>query len=176
MSRQKFAVKKSTVADLPEDEKWYLLRYGEKCDPEALKAVHAIHNSLFTTSTGDGDPCGFAAMYRDEAWAIITKHYQADWSKNDGSFFQAMANAMEVHMRPVDPAFLVVGEEIQFRKKHDKPSLTAEQMHKLVKSAGIPVTEKTVRRAIAYWGEKPAPVKRGARPGQKRRPLHRVHR
>jgi hypothetical protein len=172
--RKQFAVKKSTLADLPDDQKWYWLRYGEKCDPEALEAVHAIHNSLFTTSTGEGDPCGFAAMYRDEAWAIITKHYRAGWSKNDGSFFQAMANAMEVHMRPVDPVCAFIGSEILDREARKLPLPTAPEMHRRLTEAGIPATVKTVRRHFQYWGRTPTPDKHGPDRGHKRRHLHRA--
>ena len=173
MSRTKFAGKKATLADLPIAEKWRILRYGEKCDPDALAAIRAIHNAIFM-KVFPPDSGQISAMYKDEAWEIITAHYRADWGKHDGSFFRALADAMEVHQRIVDPAYARSGGEIQRCEASDLPLPTLHEMRFILADAEIEVTLKTVGRGFKFWGKSPTPMRRGAKSGQKRRHVHRA--
>ena len=150
---------KKGLADLPETERWYNLRYGENCDREALQAVHAIHNAVMLRSEPPDET--ISETFKNEAWEIIAERYRRDWANHDGSFFIAMGRAMEVHMRANDPCCVFVANEIIQRELRGLSMPTEKEMHAIAKAAGIKSTRKTIGRAFRYWGRKSSPDKRG---------------
>jgi len=177
MSRTKNAVQVITkqgnrpLAGLPIGKKYQQMRYGRKCDPAALEAVHALHNALFLKSSPPNpafDDQVFAE-YRDEFWNFIADNYRKSWTKHDGSFFRKLADAMEVHQKTVDPAWSFIGSEMIQCRSREIPMRTISEMHQSLLHVGIQTTRKTVERIFEYYGVKPQQGKRGPRPGTKQK-------
>lgn len=181
--RRKRAVKTGhdALAGLPIEEKWQRIRYGTECDPEALEAVHALHNAACIGVVNDaGQDLAFTKQirdeYRDEAWAIIVRHYREDWPKHDGKFFLAMAHAMRVHQKPIDPVWSYVGSEIMQAEARQLPPPPKPELKRDLAEIGVPTSIKTIGRISKAFERRLPPAKRGPKPNTKRKGVHRARR
>ena len=173
MSRAKHAVKSASILDESTERQYQAKRYGEKCDRDALTAIRALHNSIYRRSTSEAINAQIVAKDRDTFFEYIKSNYQKSWFNHHGSFFRKLADAMEVHQRPVEPHHTVFIGEIQDRKVRGMSMPTVSEMYRLISDAEISVTRKTVERLFRMYNVTPAKGKRGPKPGTKQESVHR---
>ena len=166
-------IKKQDVAATPEAclEHRDKFRYGNKCDSDALMAIHNLHVALNlkcpVPPLEPFDKTSFG-KYRERFWRHVAINYQSSWEKHDGTFFRKLADAMEVHLRPNDPVWTCVGDEIIVRRMFERQIPTVTEMHRVLTGRGITATRKTVERIYAFFRiERKA--KRGQRTGAKQK-------
>jgi len=146
-------------------------RYGNKCDSDALIAVHNLHAALNLKSPVPPlQPFdkGIFDKYRERFWRYVATNYEKSWAKHDGTFFRNLAAAMEVHLRPNDPVWTCVGDEIIVCRMFERQIPTVTEMHHVLTKRGITATRKTVERIYAFFGIKRT-AKRGPRTGAKQK-------
>ncbi len=159
-------------------------RFGRKCDPDgnelhrvALAAIRALHFALNLPSRVPL-PRSFNKeshdRYREQFWQHVVSYYSRDWANHDGRFFRALADAMEVHLRPNDLVWTSVGDEIIVHRLARMQLPTVAEMYADLCRKGIKTTRKTVERIYKHFGEE-RKAKRGPRPGTKQKSVHRAH-
>jgi hypothetical protein len=178
--RIKNADKIKQPSDMTREEIRFQLCYGNKCDRDALNAIRALDNALNMKTEAQWPTPAFDKqifdMYREEFWKYVATNFQESKSKHDGTFFRKLAGAMEVYQKPPDPAWSCGLGEIQDRVNRGLPMPTVSEMHRILLECEIVTTRKTVERIFKFAGHKPAPAKRGPRPGTMQKSVHRVSR
>lgn len=158
-------------------EKFTAFRFGRKHDPDALAAVHALHNALHLKSSSPS-PVFEKQIFdeqRDIFWTFVAENYEQSWTKHDGTFFRRLADAMEVHQKPNDAAWTFVSGEIITRREHGLSIPTVSEMHRDLEQRGITATRKTVENIYREHGVS-REAKRGRKAGTKQKSVHRIRR
>jgi hypothetical protein len=145
-------------------------RYGRKCDPDALEAIHALHNALHLKSSPPSPSFDkqISSAEREKFWNYVATNYEKSWTRHDGTFFRKLADAMEVHQQANDPARTVVTGEIIICQERGLAIPTVSEMHKDLAWRGIEATRKTVENIYKDLGIART-AKRGAKPGTKQK-------
>ena len=158
-------------------------RFGNKCAPEegkpdeqelrlaALDAIRALHFALGLPSRVPSPrPPGKESsdQYREQFWQFVATYYARDWANHDGRLFRALADAMEVHLRPNNPAWTFVCDEIIVRRLAGLEMPTVTEMFEELSRRGIQTTRKTVERIFAHMSVERV-ARRGPRAGSRRK-------
>ena len=103
-------------------------------------------------------------FHRDNAWNALAKATLAAFKTGDGTIFHAMAEAVKLHSKPIDPRQAFVFTQIGAAEAFRLPLPTIPQLMVALEKLGLGTDRRSLRRIVEEYGERKLPNRKPGRP------------